>query len=306
MFINFFRNASIILFSTLSLTFFGCGGGGGGSTGGAAGVTNPGAPTDITAVAGNAQATISFTAPASNGGGPITGYTVTSSPGGVTVAGTASPIVVTGLVNGTSYTFTVTAINGAGTSAVSAISNSVTPALAVTDPSTGFTVTGKVTLADGTPTVGLAVKLYKASLSIYSGGMYINGTFGTKDPTGAVESVKIVSEVQSVPTNYQGVYSFTGVSKGSYIIQPTDADLKPTNAYLWTLVPTRSDSGVISISESGTVYLYDPNHDTFADNILSSDGTMIYNIAKFNLNTDATGKFDFNKSPGSGGILIQF
>lgn len=76
---------------------------------------------------GNGQATVYFTAPASNGGTPITSYTVTASPGGATSTGTGSPIVVTGLTNGTAYTFTVTAINSAGTGATSAVSDSVTP-----------------------------------------------------------------------------------------------------------------------------------------------------------------------------------
>ena len=64
-------------------------------------VTIPGAPTNVTATGGNAQAAIAFTAPASNGGSAITGYIVTSSPGVSSAAGTSSPLPVSGLTNGT-------------------------------------------------------------------------------------------------------------------------------------------------------------------------------------------------------------
>lgn len=87
-------------------------------------------PTNLVATAGNAQATISFTASV---GGGITGYTVTSSPGGMTATGSSSPITVTGLTNGTSYTFTATATNLSGiVSAASTPSNAVTPEAPVT------------------------------------------------------------------------------------------------------------------------------------------------------------------------------
>ncbi|WP_298214713.1 fibronectin type III domain-containing protein [Acidovorax sp.] len=90
----------------------------------------PGAPTIGTATAGDTQATVAFSAPASTGGSPIiaSGYTVTANPGGATATGSSSPVTVTGLTNGVSYTFTVTATNSAGTGAASAASNSVTPA----------------------------------------------------------------------------------------------------------------------------------------------------------------------------------
>lgn len=92
----------------------------------------PDAPTIGTATAGDAQATVSFGAPASNGGAAITGYTVTATPGGATGTGAGSPITVTGLTNGVAYTFTVTATNAATptplTGAASAASNSITPA----------------------------------------------------------------------------------------------------------------------------------------------------------------------------------
>ncbi|QTH40678.1 S-layer homology domain-containing protein [Cohnella sp. LGH] len=87
----------------------------------------PDAPGYVTAFAGDGEATVFFYPPASNGGSPITEYTVTSEPAGGTQTGSASPIKVTGLTNGQSYTFTVTAKNALGTSEASAPSSSVTP-----------------------------------------------------------------------------------------------------------------------------------------------------------------------------------
>jgi len=83
----------------------------------------PSAPTGVTAAPGNGLLVISFTPPPA-GALPVDGYTVMCTPttagstapgaGAVTATGTASPITVTGLTNGTAYTCTVTAHNGAG------------------------------------------------------------------------------------------------------------------------------------------------------------------------------------------------
>jgi len=101
--------------------------------------TFPGAPTIGTATGGNAQASVTFTAPASTGGSSITSYTVTSSPGGLTGTGASSPITVTGLTNGTAYTFTVQATSFA-TGPASAASNSVTPSAVVAPSSVEYLV----------------------------------------------------------------------------------------------------------------------------------------------------------------------
>lgn len=98
----------------------------------ASGGLAPGAPTIGTATAGDASATVTFTAPSwvGKGSGTVT-YTATSSPGsitGTTTSGTS--INVTGLTNGQAYTFTVTATTSYGvTGPSSAASNSVTPAV---------------------------------------------------------------------------------------------------------------------------------------------------------------------------------
>jgi Calx-beta domain-containing protein/fibronectin type III domain protein len=92
-----------------------------------ANVTNPSAPRQVKAVAGTGAATVSFVPPTSNGGSAINSYTVTASPGGATATGISSPITISGLTNGTTYTFTVTATNAHGTGPVSLPSNPVTP-----------------------------------------------------------------------------------------------------------------------------------------------------------------------------------
>jgi hypothetical protein len=89
--------------------------------------TVPNAPTALTVAVGNTEATISFTAPANDGGSPVTIYTVTAS-NGKSATGTSSPIDIVGLTNGTAYTFTVTATNKNGPSVASVASRSVTPA----------------------------------------------------------------------------------------------------------------------------------------------------------------------------------
>lgn len=135
----------------------------------------PGAPTIGTATDvgtarayNNGAATVTFTAPTYTGNTPITGYTVTSSPGGFTGTGASSPVTVTGLQSSTSYTFTVTATNAQGTSPASSASNSITattvPQAPTIGTATGGDATATVTYTAGA-TGGKTVSAYTATSS---------------------------------------------------------------------------------------------------------------------------------------------
>ncbi len=100
----------------------------------AARASAPSIPTIVSVVAGNAQATVYFLPSASNGGSAISYYTATAYQSGVatslknTTNASGSSIVVTGLTNGTAYTFVLSATNTAGTtSALSPASTTVIP-----------------------------------------------------------------------------------------------------------------------------------------------------------------------------------
>ncbi len=137
--------------------------------------TVPGSPTGVSAVRGNGSASVSWTAPA-NGGSAITGYTVTVSPGGATMACSSSPCTVSGLTNGTAYTFTIHATNVIGNSVESGASASVTPA----------TVPGAPTGLSATPGNGSAIVSWTAPAS--TGGSAITGYTVTVSPGGATVS----------------------------------------------------------------------------------------------------------------------
>lgn len=164
-------------------------------------------PTNVTATPGNTAAAVTWQAPAFDGGSPISSYTVTSSPDGLsaTVPGSQLMATVTGLTNGTAYTFTVAATNGVGASSASAPSNSVTP---VTVPGPPLNVTATpgneaivVSWAAPTLTGGSPITSYTVSSS--AGGLTATVTSGTISTFSGVTSTTATS-FTVVATNAQG------------------------------------------------------------------------------------------------------
>ncbi|WP_345713693.1 fibronectin type III domain-containing protein, partial [Kineococcus glutinatus] len=119
----------------------------------------PGAATGVSATAGNASLTATWTAPADTGGSPVTAYTVRAHRAGsstattVTVGGSSTTATLTGLVNGSAYTVDVVATNAVGAGPASARSAAVTPVAATTVTVPGAPTTGGVVLGDRSATV---------------------------------------------------------------------------------------------------------------------------------------------------------
>ena len=104
----------------------------------------PGNPPTIgtaTDLAQTGKVSVPFTAGSTTTGGPVFYYTAVSNPGSITGTATSTPITVSGLTDGTAYTFTVAGTNATGNGQFSAASNSATPTVTPTSFESIATVT---------------------------------------------------------------------------------------------------------------------------------------------------------------------
>ena len=214
--------------------------------------TVPGAPSGASATPGNASATVTWTAPSSDGGSAVTAYTVvaadstTPANGGEVCTWTTGPLTctLTGLTNGDSYSFTVTATNVAGGGAASSPSNVVTPT----------TVPGAPSGASATPGNASATVTWTAPSS---------------DGGSAVTAYTVVAADSTTPANGGEACTWTtgpltctitGVTNGdsySFTVQATNvvgsgAASSPSNAVTPATVP--GAPSIVSVTPgNGTV-----------------------------------------------------
>jgi predicted chitinase len=183
----------------------------------------PAAPTAVEAASGDRHATVSWTAPSDNGGAAITGFEVAwSSGGGGTLAvqgGAATSALVSGLTDGVSYSFTVSAVNASGAGPASALSAPVVPAAPASLPAAP-TITSL--------TVGVRAVALAWSAPLDDGGAPITSYVVTRSRSGGAFATATVSALTLtgatvVDLQNGGAYAFEVAAQNSAGLGPATA-----------------------------------------------------------------------------------
>jgi hypothetical protein len=242
--------------------------------------TLPGAPGISATSSTPGTATITVTAPASNGGSAITGYTITSAPGGFTctVAPSASPLAcdITSLVNGTSYTFTAVATNIVGDSLASIVSSPLIPqgpasaptAISATAGDAKATITFSGAVTNGSTITGYTVQAYDSNGSAVDGstctvttstgggscevtGLANGSSYTFKAVTNSTANGSAVTSALSIPT--------TAIMPASAPAAPTDLEVTSGTGKVTVTWTEPSANGSVILSYTVQAYDADGN-----------------------------------------------
>lgn len=242
--------------------------------------TTPGAPSSVAGTAGNAEAVVTWELPSATGGSDLTKHRAVATPGGAfcdTTDGTTTTCTITGLTNGTAYTFKVTATNALGAGTASSASSAVTP---FTTPGAPTAVSGAaddtsvvVSWTAPTDTGGSAITDYTIESSSDSGTTwtaFADGTSTTASArvTGLTNGTAYSFRVSAV--NAAGTGTASATASATPVTTPTAATTVVGTAgdtqvaLTWT-APT--DNGGSAITDYTVEYSSDSGATwtTFAD-----------------------------------------
>jgi hypothetical protein len=223
----------------------------------------PGAPTGVTATAAPISAKVTWTAPASDGGSAITGYKVTPYVGGkaqtaLTAAANATSATVEGLTAGSSYTFTVTAVNAIGSSPESTPSDAVVP--------TGAN-------PPGAPTAVTAVAK--------SSGALVTWTAPAGDGGSPINAYRVIP--------YLGAAAQTATNVGGAATSATITGLTDNSSYGFKVVAVNGAGAGPESAASGVVTPYDTIFDLAGPaTVDSGDGGSVELGVKFRSDVGGT------------------
>jgi uncharacterized repeat protein (TIGR02543 family) len=223
----------------------------------------PSAPADVVAVNSGSNMTVTFTAPADNGGATITSYEITSSPAGAnctrTPGANATTYTCTGLTAGANYTYTVKAVNVRGQSSASQPSTAV---IAIAAPSAPQNVSAVISA--GSTTLTAAVSFSEPSTD---NGSAITSYTVTASPGGATCTVAAPDLFCEIPVLPDQVYTFSVKATNAVGTSPASTsslEIKATNGIAPSLEvdPVSAPTGTLeagSTLTSTAVYVATPN-----------------------------------------------
>jgi len=268
-------------------------------------ITIPTAPQNVTATASNGQISVAFLPPSSNGGSPNLTYTAIATPvtaGNpvVTVSGSTSPILITGLNNGVAYNVSVTAATSAGAGTAGSASNAVTPGISPTitiqpnqvEETLGYPVSVSVS-ATGTATLNYQWTLNGTPISTANSAIYsVNALSSSNTGNYAVtisnnygivtsNSVNVTADVPyRVTTGASGLGSnavCVDSNGNTYTVDTTGKIILKINS---TGLVSQFASGFISITSLAT---------DSSNNVYVADNYAIYKITTTGVQTLITG-----------------
>jgi titin len=259
---------------------------------------------------------VSWSAPANDGGSPVTGYTVTPYAGStalspVTVGAGTTTTTVTGLIDGTSYTFRITADNANGSSPA-ATTNAVTPTLLAAPPTNVQAAAddASATVWWTAPITGPTVTGYTVSAWDSSGNLVTTTSVDASETTAIVPGLvdgdsytftvaaqsTLGSSGASSPSNSVTPYSASGVAKPPNPTKLTATGLLGSATITW-VAPKAPNNGAVT---SYTVTVYDSKN-TVVETLLFDPNTTSVTIGGLTGGTQYKFKIASTNVAGSSG-----